>query len=82
MGYMVPFPGFDAEEFPFIIVQGKSSVGLLNVKTGYFEPLIITNSDVRYNQQPFFFQETEFGVKLNFQTSRGLFNGNKRLEWA
>ena len=82
MGFFMPLPDYNEEDYPFLIVSGKFSVALLNVKTGYFEPLINTKASVSYNQPAFFFQRTKFGVKLNLSTGRSLFNGNKRLEWV
>ena len=82
MGFFMPLPNYSEEDYPFLIVSGKFSVALLNVKTGYFEPLINTKASVSYNQQAFSFQRTKFGVKLNLSTGRSLFNGNKRLEWV
>ena len=80
-GFLMPLPDFNLENFPFLIVSGKFSIALLNVKTGYFEPIVKASTSLMYGQQAFFFQRTDFGVKLNIATSSYLTNGNKRLEW-
>ena len=33
--FMTPFPHFDSEQFPFVLVAGKSQISMVNVRTGY-----------------------------------------------
>ena len=33
--WMCKMPGFDEKEFPFIVVSGRESFNLINVKTAY-----------------------------------------------
>ena len=33
--FMTPFPDFDSEQFPFVLVAGSSQISLVNVRTGY-----------------------------------------------
>ena len=36
-----PLPGFDYDDFPFIVCSGSESLNLLNVKEGHHLPLIM-----------------------------------------
>ena len=81
MGFFMPLPGFNSDNFPFLIISGNSSIAVLNAKTCYFEPIIFTSASLSYSQQAFFFQKADFGLKLNIATRRNLLNGNKRLQW-
>ena len=33
--FMTRFPDFDSEQFPFVLVAGRSQINLVNVRTGY-----------------------------------------------
>ena len=77
----MPVPDFNKDIFPFLIVTGISSIALLNVKTGNIEPLVKTKASSSYDQQAFFFQKSEYSVKLNIACNRQMLNGNRRLEW-
>ena len=50
MGFISLFPNFDKENFPFMIISGMFSVVLLNIRTGYFTPLIISKASLKYSQ--------------------------------
>ena len=49
MGYISPFPDFDIENFPIILISARFSIVILNVKTGYFAPFIITKASITWN---------------------------------
>ena len=49
-GFLMPLPDFNLENFPFLIVSGKFSIALLNVKTGYFEPIVKASTSLMYGQ--------------------------------
>ena len=40
--WLCPMPGFDLEEFPFIICSGTESYNILNLKTYYMQAFIDT----------------------------------------
>ena len=55
MGFMKLFPDFDVENFPFLLISARFSIVLLNVKTGYLTPFIITKATITCDQQAFCF---------------------------
>ena len=38
--WQAPVPGFDVDDFPFVLCSGKVSYNLVNIKTGIMQPLI------------------------------------------
>ena len=49
--FMTPFPDYDSEHSPFVLVAGATSLNYINVKSGYMKPLIDQGIDHREGQQ-------------------------------
>lgn len=45
---ITPFPGFDANTFPFVVTSGDSTFNLVNVKTGQMDVLINVSTTVQH----------------------------------
>ena len=68
--YIAALPGFDIQEFPFLLMSGDRSFNLLNVQNGHIEPFINAPNSVKDCQQAFCFTESKKGNRvLHFSTT-------------
>ena len=56
---MTPFPDYDYEHSPFVLVAGLNSLNYINVKSGYMQPLIDQGIVHREGQQVALFTQIE-----------------------
>ena len=68
--FMMPFPDFDAENFPFMLCSGQEAYTILDIKQGIFYPFIKGSALNSRVQQPAFFTKEEDGIKCHFNTKR------------
>ena len=54
--FISPLPKFHEENFPFLLLSGESSFNILNVQSGYMEPLVSAITSVKEAQTAFFFE--------------------------
>ena len=61
------FPRFDVEKFPFVGVCSAACLGLVNVKTGFYQPLVNKkmNAD-QYGIKVAFAKNEDFGISVHF----------------
>ena len=62
-------PNFDIDTYPFMLVTGKTTISLLNLKTGKLEPIIKGSAQTSKGSQPAFFVQLKNGFEVHF-TSR------------
>ena len=76
------FPGFDAEDFPFLVCSGESSFNIVNVKTGHMEVLIRAATSVLHAQTSCFFTTDQDGTHtMHFATTRTTEENMTRQNW-
>ena len=79
--WLCPMPGFDAEEFPFIISSGMESFNIVNLKTCFMQALIDTPATYHQSAQGGFFKEDENGISFNYAQQSISESGECRENW-
>ena len=74
-------PGFHEIHFPFIVLQRKSGISIVNLRQSYMELLVEYATGCTDPQPAFFFKEEEYGMSLHFTAPRDLENGQTRMKW-
>ena len=64
--YILPMESFDYEEFPFVILTGVRSLNILNVKTGFMQPLINLVIWTKNGMETAFVKQDKAGISLHF----------------
>ena len=72
-------PGFDENEFPFVVCSGWLTFNIINVRDMVMEPLIdpFGKNKKAMSQEGAFFIEQDFGFNMYFDTSTITDDGNK-----
>ena len=73
------FPRFDEEKFPFVAVCSAACLGLVNVKTGFYQPLVNKkmNAD-QYGIKIAFAKNESNGISVHFTNRVQDTDGNGR----
>ena len=66
--WFVPLPNFNPETFPFIVVSGRESFNLVNLKERRMQMLIAAPSKTHGPQEAFFFKKEDYGFTMHFCT--------------
>ena len=79
--WLHPMPGFDVENFPFIISSGMESFNIVNLKTCFMQALIETPAAYHQSAQGGFFKQDEDGISFNYAQQSVSEGGECRENW-
>ena len=76
-------PGFDPQDFPFIVCSGWMTFNIINVRDMTMEPLIefFGKNNRGLSQEGGFFMKEKFGFSMYFDTTDTTDSGQKVLSW-
>ena len=78
---MKTVPGFDVNDFPFIVCNGWEAFNLINVKDFHMEPLVKASVKTGLSQGAAFFRKESYGFSMHFTTQRITTKGRNLLHW-
>ena len=81
--WIKPLPGFDEEEFPFVVCSGWMTFNIINVREMTMEPLIefFGKNNRGLSQEGAVLVKEDFGFSMYFDTTSTTDSGKKMLSW-
>ena len=73
-------PGFNVDQFPFILCNGGESINLINVRDNQIQTLIKSGCETQHHA--FFFLPEKFGFGLHFCTKASTSQETVRYNWC
>lgn len=79
--WLAPLPDFNFYTFPFVILSGRISYNLLNVRTGEMQVLFNQSGENYHGQEAGFFLKQPNGFSMDFTTKRRNDKGVNEFSW-